>query len=156
MVGAFLSVVGTEDFETAASFYDPTDLRSFRESLKFVEESEELISALYAPYFGNGATVGTVRNLSDAQFYAPFLGYMVDEDEMFQVDFANFKIVGSIREDNGLIHVLTRHPVWIADESVDVIWVTQVDDTGDRPRIKIAPEVAIIPVMYRQYLDKAE
>lgn len=156
LVSTFLGVMATEDLESTASFYDPADLRSFRESLKFVEEDDRATAALYEPFFGGDATIGTVRNLNDAQFFAPFLKLWFDEEELFEIDFANHKILGSVREDTGLVHVISRHPVLIGDETVETILVTQVDDSGNRPLIKIPPEVAMLPAVFSQFFDETK
>ena len=142
VVATFLSVAGAGDYATAATYFDEHELAEFRDSIESFATNTRLFESIF------GADVQSVDSLSDAQFFAVFLEQWFSDDELAMA-LGDFTVIGELREDSGLVHVLTRHKFQVGNESFDTINVMQVTDTGSSPRIAMPPEIEALPAMLR-------
>ncbi len=142
VVATYLSVAGAGDYATAATYFDEYELEEFRDSVESVASSKRMLRQLF------GDDADSVASLSDAKFFAVFLEQLLSDEEL-GLALDAFSVIGEVREDNGIVHVLTRHRFQIGTESFDTINVTQVMDTGSSPKIAMPPEIEALPAMIR-------
>ena len=154
VAASFLSVAGPGDYETAATFFNEADLKTFRDSIRSMSSNDRYESYVLVSLFGKESSPETVNSLSDAQFFAAFLRLWLEIDDEFSMTIGDFKVIGEVREDNGLVHVLTRHKFHVGDEAFETITVTHVIDSGNSPKIAMPPEIASLPAMFRQTLGR--
>lgn len=128
----FFQNLQEDNYSAAAGLFDPAELGSFRDLMRFIyENTEDSNDELLAAFFGEGATGESVAGLSDADFFASFLALVMNETKKkMPMGFSGVEALGFVSEDPDKAHVVTRFNLDLNDSAismVDVVSVRRVD-----------------------------
>lgn len=129
----YFQLVKRQDWEAVAELYDPAALGEFRDMMSFLFEApDEMLSQMLVQFFGQGATMESVTNLSDKQYVATFLrNVMASAAMQGQLDFKNVDVLGSVAEGGDTRHVVARTHIVLGGMEVEAMEILTMRQTGD-------------------------
>lgn len=108
---AYFETIKKKDYVAAAEHFDPAALKEFRDELAFLTEmAAKEDESVLASFFGPGASADSVNKMSDAEFFASFLGaIMMQAEAVGGITFDGMEILGEVMEGEDVSHVVTRN-----------------------------------------------
>lgn len=132
----YFEVLQSGEYDKLAALMKPAALKSFREMLTFDEAiPEEKLSHFYGTFFGEGADRKSVNAMSDVDYFAAFLSFVMKQASAAGgVKFDQVEVLGEVPEGK-LMHVVTRTKLSVGEiemvgmevisfEKVDGKWMT--------------------------------
>lgn len=141
-----------ENYAAAASYFDPVALPEFR-SLMSPEKgiTEEQKQFFFQEFFEPDLTDESIKNLSDTDFLAAFLhGVLTSERFSQMIDYKNAEILGEIKEQEDLAHVVTRQWISLGGQKMEMIEVTSFNKVGSEWKVRVTGKLKGVAVMIRQ------
>lgn len=126
-----------------AHLYDPEELSDIREMVGIIFELPDEVSAKYLDtIFGPGTTKVKVRAMTDYIFFANFLRFVMEQtDQWIQNQFKKIDILGSVKEGDNLVHVVSRMQFAIDDTTMESIKVVSFKKVGNDWHILLRGEI---------------
>ena len=105
------------DWKRLTSFYTPEAQKKFREMMVSVFEvaPEDVLRETRKTLMGEDLASDQVAKLSDAQFFERVLAAVMGRALKAGAQFKRVEVVGSVAEKTGLVHVVTRFFVGVAN-----------------------------------------
>lgn len=157
MVAEYFDVLQSQDYEKAATYFDPTALREFRQMLEFISEipAAEQENILQA-FFGPSASQESVSKLSDSDFFGSFLrAIMAQASAAGEVNFDGLEILGEVAEGQDLLHVVTRNKVSVGEIEVEAMEVISLRKAGDSWRLLLSGKMKGMASQLRAALSQS-
>ena len=126
-----------------AHLYDPEELSDIREIVSIIFESPDEVSAKYLDtIFGPGTTKVKVEAMTDYIFFANFLRFVMEQtDQWIQNQFKEIDILGSVKEGDNLVHVVSKMQIAIDDTTMESIKVVSFKKVGNEWHILLRGEI---------------
>lgn len=126
-----------------AHLYDPEELSDIREMVSIILELPDKVSAKYLDtFFGPGTTKVKVQAMTDYIFFANFLRSVMEQtDQWIQHQFKKIDILGSVKEGDNLVHIVSRMQFAIGDTTMESIKVISFKKVGNEWRILLRGEI---------------
>ena len=152
----FYNLVKQENYSAAATYYDPAILREFRQLLSFENEITDKNKRVYfQTFFDPDLTDESIENLTDLEFFASFWRGVLSSDRFSQsINFKNVEILGEVKENEDLAHVVTRNWVSIDENKIETIEVTSFNKTNGTWKIRMSGQLEVIAILLRRELTK--
>lgn len=139
----YFQVTKNGDFLEASELFDPTELRSFRESLAFLANLPAASrDDLYRGLFGALSTQDTVDQLSDVEFFAAFFGVSMSQSGMTEVmRAAKTEYLGHVFEGDDVAHAVTRVTIQFGATANETLSVASFIRRGESWKMKMSGDV---------------
>lgn len=126
-----------------AHLYDPEELSDIREMVSIILELPDEVAVKYLDtFFGPGTTKVKVRAMTDHIFFANFLRSVMEQtDQWIQHQFKEIEILGSVKEGDNLVHVVSRMQFGIGDTTMESIKAISFKKVGNEWRILLRGEI---------------
>lgn len=133
-------------YKVAASHFDPSQLKEFRQMMEFYKAlPEEHSKRFVQTFFGENQSVDKVAKLSDAEFFAGMLTFIMRQAQAAGgVDFNGFQVLGEVPEGE-VIHLVTRNQVSVGHISTEAMEVVSLKKNGDEWRMLMSGKVKGLP-----------
>jgi hypothetical protein len=131
--GVYFNLLREGEWGTVAELYDSQALADFKDMMSFIleipdEEATEVFSAIFGP----GTTKEDLTAMSDSEFFSSFLGGVMAQTAVIgQLDFTDYKVLGSVPEGDDVRHVVTRMHVELGEIKVEAMEVISFRKRGD-------------------------
>jgi hypothetical protein len=141
-VAGYFEIMKKGDFETMATMYSPSELKSFREMMSFMEEiPEQFAAAIYAVMLGEGVTRERLREADDQAFFVIlFGGLMRLAETQAGIKFQSAEVLGSVTEGE-IIHVLARATSLSGTLALSDMEVISLEKTSDGYQVLMSGEI---------------
>ena len=135
------------------SFMHPEALAKFKEMLLplFEVEYSNGQKNLLKVFFGNDATIETVRKSSSIEFYNSFMLIASASSGLSDVRFESLSLIGSVKEGD-IIHVLGRAQTGAGSISVGMIEVVSLKRYGQEWKMLLSGKIEGIAEALRQQI----
>ncbi len=122
----YFNVLKKKHYNTAATYFDPTALNDFRQTMSFINEiPAEAQQEFFQVFFGPGANQKSISELSDTDFFASFLrAVMAQAEAAGTINIEGIEILGKVMEGSDIAHIVTRNRASVGKiymESMEVI-----------------------------------
>ncbi|MDJ0913898.1 MAG: hypothetical protein QNI95_10030 [Desulfobacterales bacterium] len=128
----YFNVLKQKNYRSAAAFFDPHALESFRQMMGFINEMPaESQQAFFPAFFGSGANKESVSKLSNAEFFASFLRAMMAQAEAAGgLNFDGMEVLGEVKEGANVAHVVMRNRVSVGEIEIEAMEVVSFKKVG--------------------------
>jgi hypothetical protein len=139
----YFNVLKQKDYNRAATFFDPAALREFRQMMSFVNEiPDEGQQEFFTTFFGPEANKESIGKLSDANFFASFLGATIGLAETAGgVNFGKMEILGEVMEGKDVAHVVTRNKVSVGEVELEAMEVVSFKRIGSKWKVLMSGKI---------------
>lgn len=139
----YFKYVEEGDFAAAASLFDPPALTEFRQSLAIINEAPPTAQQQFREaFFGAGATVESIAELSDSEFFASFLRAARSQAEALgSADFDGLEILGEVMEGPDIAHVVTRNKITVGEVEIEGMEVVSCKKRGDEWKLLMSSQM---------------
>lgn len=130
----YFAALKSREFQKAATYFDSSQLTEFREMMQFYKVLPEKSQKQFvAGFFGSQATIASVEELSNIEFFALFFDAIMKQAERAgTLSFDKLEIIGEVPEGESLAHVVTRNKVAIGDMSLEQMEVVTLRKNNDK------------------------
>jgi hypothetical protein len=148
----FYNLLKQENYSAAATYYSPGALQEFRQLMSFENELTGAQKQLFfQEYFEPDLNDESVEKLSDTDFLAAFLHGVISSETFSQmINYKNVDILGEIKEQKDLAHVLTRQWISLGGHKMEIIEVTSFDKVGSEWKVGMTGKLKGVVLMIRQ------
>lgn len=123
---AYFDALKKKDYNSVASYFDPSALQEFRQMMGFIDEiPNQGKDNFFTMFFGPEATKDSVSKLSDVAFVSSLLAALMTQVETRGggVNFEGVEILGEVKEGPGISHVVTRSRLSVGEMQVEAMEV---------------------------------
>jgi len=140
------------NYRVAAGYFAPSGLPEFRSLMSFDKEITQEQKRLYfREFFEPDLNDQSFEELSDIDFLADFLhGVLTSESFSQMINYKNVEIIGEIKEQDDLTHVLTRQWISLGGHKMEMVEVTSFNKVGGEWKIRMTGRLKGVAVMIRQ------
>ena len=155
---SYFEMLRNKQWTQIAQLYDPGALRDFREMMSFLlEVPDESASQVLGALFGPGATKQGVKAMSEAEFFAAFLGgVMARSAQLGQLNFETIEVLGSVGEGDSLRHVVTRTHISLADMSMESMEVVSLKKVENEWKLLLQGKIKGMAQQIKKALERAQ
>lgn len=132
-----------QQYVEAARHFTPEGLREFREDMGFYKSlPAEVQSEFIQSLFGPAQTVESVSGLSDVQFFAALLGFIMRQAQAAGgLDFEDVEILGQVTEGEDVVHLVTRSNVSVGGVSIEDMEVVSLKRRDEEWRVMLSGRI---------------
>lgn len=151
----FYNLLKHENYSAAATYYDQAALREFRQLMNFENElTAEQKQYYFQEFFEPDLTDTSIDNLSDVDFMAAFLRGVISSERFSQmIDYKNLEIIGEVKEQEDLAHVVARQWISLAGNKMEIIEATSFDKIDGDWKVRMTGKLKGVAVMIRQQFN---
>jgi len=148
---AYFTLLKQKDYSSAIAYYDPVALSEFRQLMSFAKSIPDVKrQVFYRAFFEPDLTDDSNETLSDSDYFASFLRGVLDSDTFSEaMNFGAVEILGEIKEDEGLVHVVIRNKYLIKDQDVEVLEVATFKQVDGKWMVQMSGRLKAIALSIR-------
>ena len=154
----YFNKLKSKDYEAAAAMFFPPALAEFRKKMGFMSEiPDDEREGIYATFFGPDADKDTVAKLSDAQFFAAFLGSVIDQAEaqaQTEPQLRDVQVLGEVPEGPKVRHVVTRSKMKAGELEVESMEVVSFTNNNGVWQATLSGQMKGLPQQLRAALGR--
>src|SRR5690606_16184594 len=118
----YMEGVKQEKWQEVSNLLAPDALQEFREMTSFYQELP-YAERMTRRFFGPDATPETVAAMSDAEYFATFIGTSLGRAKRRGLAFKEVKVIGSVAEGEKTVHLVTRLKVEMGEAEMETMEV---------------------------------
>ena len=155
LAAEYFRLLQKEDYKAAATYFDDASLKDFRDRWGFFGElPEELAREVYPQFFGEGQTKESVAAMTDAAFFAHWLGFFQAQAKACgKVALDNWKYLGEVPEGEDTVHVLTRSRAQVGEQEFDGVVAMTFRKVNGQWKYSVPGEMLALPALLRAELQ---
>ena len=152
----YFNKLKSKDYEVAVAMFFPPALAEFRKMMSFMSEiPDDEREGIYATFFGPDADKDTVAKLSDAQFFAAFLGGVIGQAEaQAQTELRDVQVLGEVPEGPKVRHVVARSKMKAGELEVESMEVVSFTNNNGVWQATLSGQMKGLPQQLRAALGR--
>lgn len=155
-VEQYVGELKNKNFDATTSYFESSQLTEFRKTMSFYKElPNEVQSQMLHHFFGPEATVETVEQLTDSEFFTSFIVVTFQQlDAVGGLNFEKMEILGQVDEGKDVTHVLTRNKVTAGEVNIEQMEVISLKKINGDWKVLMSGKVKGIPNQIRAALTR--
>jgi hypothetical protein len=158
LAGRYFSALQNGDYVQAAELFEPAGLTEFRRMMDFHEQlPAESQTGFLQSFFGPDASAKSVRQLSDAEFFAALLRSVMRQAEAVgTLSFDSLEVLGGVEEGAEVIHLVTRNRISMGAVDMETMEVLSLRRTESGWRILMSGKLRGLPAQLQSLFKQAK
>ncbi len=141
---SYFELLQKNNWDEIAKLYDAQTLKEFRKMMSFLQDidNNEACDQVRQVFFGPTVTKEAITKMTDQQFFFNLLqGIMKQAAQAGTLSFEKVDILGSIKEGEDVVHVVTRNYIGVGEMKMENMEVISYKKAGESWKILLSGKI---------------
>ncbi len=152
LAGQFFTKLKAGDYKGVCELFHPSAVKDVGSLVDLIIEDEDEAGAMLGQFFGENATVESVKKMSAMEKFKGFMGTALSM--MGDVKWKSFKVLGTVKEGDEIRHVVVRMAIKMEDIEFEGVDVASMKKKGDSWGLLMKAEMSAMVEGIRKGLEK--